>query len=90
MSAWEYTVTPLLLHQEARILNNWGLEGWELVAVQQGPQGGLIAFLLVLATTYVVKRFTHDQATRAIVVSYYWHFVDVVWIALFFMIYILK
>jgi len=52
--------------------------------------GGLIAFLFVLATTYVSKRFTHDQATRAIVVSYYWHFVDVVWIALFFMIYIIK
>lgn len=52
--------------------------------------GGLVAFLLVLATTYVTRRFTHDQATRAIVVSYYWHFVDVVWIALFFMIYILK
>jgi len=52
--------------------------------------GGLIAFLFVLATTYVAKRFTHDEATRAIVVSYYWHFVDVVWIALFFMIYILK
>jgi cytochrome c oxidase subunit III len=52
--------------------------------------GGLIAFLFVLATTYVVKRFSHDEATRAIVVSYYWHFVDVVWIALFFMIYILK
>jgi len=52
--------------------------------------GGLIAFLFVLATTFVTKRFTHDQATRAIVTSYYWHFVDVVWIALFFMIYILK
>ncbi len=52
--------------------------------------GGLIAFLLVLATTFVAKRFTHEQATRAIVVSYYWHFVDIVWIALFFMIYILK
>jgi cytochrome c oxidase subunit 3 len=52
--------------------------------------GGLVAFILVLATTYVAKRYTHDQATRAIVVSYYWHFVDVVWIALFFMIYILK
>ena len=52
--------------------------------------GGLVAFLFVLATTYVSKRFTHDQATRAIVVSYYWHFVDVVWIALFFMIYVLK
>ena len=52
--------------------------------------GGLIAFLFVLATTFVTKRFTHDQATRAIVTSYYWHFVDVVWIALFFMIYVLK
>ena len=52
--------------------------------------GGLVALLLVLATTYVARRFTHEQATRAIVVSYYWHFVDVVWIALFFMIYILK
>lgn len=52
--------------------------------------GGLMAFLLVLATTYIAKRFTHQQASRAIVVSYYWHFVDVVWIALFFMIYILK
>jgi cytochrome c oxidase subunit 3 len=52
--------------------------------------GGLVAFLFVLATTFVAKRFTHDQATRAIVTSYYWHFVDVVWIALFFMIYILK
>lgn len=52
--------------------------------------GGLVAFLFVLATTFVTKRFTHDQATRAIVTSYYWHFVDVVWIALFFMIYVLR
>ena len=52
--------------------------------------GGLIAFLLVLATTYISKKFTHDHASRAIVVSYYWHFVDVVWIALFAMIYILR
>lgn len=52
--------------------------------------GGLIAFLFVLARTYVAKRFTHQQATSAIVVSYYWHFVDIVWIALFSMIYILQ
>jgi cytochrome c oxidase subunit 3 len=26
----------------------------------------------------------------AIVVSYYWHFVDVVWIGLFFTIYVIK
>ena len=52
--------------------------------------GGLIAFLFVLARTYVAKRFTHEQATSAIVVSYYWHFVDVVWIALFTTIYLVK
>jgi cytochrome c oxidase subunit III len=52
--------------------------------------GGLVAFLFVLARTYVARRFTHEQATSAIVVSYYWHFVDVVWVALFSMIYILQ
>src|SRR3954463_3612089 len=32
--------------------------------------GGLIAFLFVLGRTYVARRFTHNQATSAIVVSY--------------------
>src|SRR5689334_2599454 len=52
--------------------------------------GGLIAFLFVLGRTYLAKRFTHEQAVSAIVVSYYWHFVDVVWIGLFFTIYVIK
>jgi cytochrome c oxidase subunit 3 len=52
--------------------------------------GGLFAFLFVLLRTYKAKRFTHDQEISAIVVSYYWHFVDVVWIGLFFVIYVLK
>ncbi|WP_460769114.1 aa3-type cytochrome oxidase subunit III [Nocardiopsis nanhaiensis] len=52
--------------------------------------GGLIAFLIMLGRTYAAKRFTHQQATSAIVVSYYWHFVDVVWVALFFTIYFLQ
>ncbi|MDQ1584697.1 MAG: cytochrome c oxidase subunit [Actinomycetota bacterium] len=52
--------------------------------------GGLIAFLLILGRTFSAKRFTHGQATGAIVVSYYWHFVDVVWIALFATIYLIK
>jgi cytochrome c oxidase subunit III len=51
---------------------------------------GLIAFLFILGRTYAEKRFTHETATSAIVVSYYWHFVDVVWIGLFGMIYILQ
>ncbi|WP_443678498.1 aa3-type cytochrome oxidase subunit III [Phycicoccus mangrovi] len=52
--------------------------------------GGLIAFLLIIGRTFTTRRYTHAQATGAVVTSYYWHFVDVVWIALFLMIYVLK
>lgn len=52
--------------------------------------GGLIAFLLVIGRAYAVKNFGRKEMTTSIVVSYYWHFVDVVWIALFFVIYFLK
>jgi cytochrome c oxidase subunit 3 len=52
--------------------------------------GGLIAFLFVLGRTFVARRFTHEQAVTAIVVSYYWHFVDVVWIGLFATNYLIK
>jgi cytochrome c oxidase, subunit III len=51
---------------------------------------GLVAFLLIIGRAYVAKRFGHYEATSAIVVSYYWHFVDVVWIALFFVVYFVK
>ena len=51
--------------------------------------GGLIAFLYAIARTMVTKTFTHEQTVTAMVVSYYWHFVDVVWIVLFAAIYIL-
>jgi len=52
--------------------------------------GGLIAFLLVLGRVFAVRNFGHKEATSAIVISYYWHFVDVVWIGLFLVIYVLK
>jgi cytochrome c oxidase subunit 3 len=51
--------------------------------------GGLIAFIFMLARS-TMGRFTPAQATSAIVVSYYWHFVDVVWIGLFAMIYLIR
>jgi cytochrome c oxidase subunit III len=51
--------------------------------------GGLFAFLFLLGRTYVAKRFTREQQISAIVVSYYWHFVDVVWIGLFTTIYLI-
>jgi cytochrome c oxidase subunit 3 len=51
--------------------------------------GGLFAFLFLLGRTYAAKRFTREQQISAIVVSYYWHFVDVVWIGLFTTIYLI-
>lgn len=52
--------------------------------------GGLIAFLFLLGRSFSAKRFTHHEETTAIVTSYYWHFVDVVWIALFAVIYLVR
>ncbi|MFT4299031.1 MAG: heme-copper oxidase subunit III [Aeromicrobium sp.] len=60
-----------------------GFHGMHVVA-------GLLAFLLVIGRTFVTRKFTHEQAISAIVVSYYWHFVDVVWVALFASIYLLR
>ncbi|MEN3361574.1 MAG: cytochrome c oxidase subunit [Mycobacteriales bacterium] len=51
--------------------------------------GGLIAFVFMLLRS-TMGRFTPAQATSAIVVSYYWHFVDVVWIGLFATIYLIR
>jgi cytochrome c oxidase subunit 3 len=52
--------------------------------------GGLLAFLFLMGRSFTSKRFGHHEATTAIVTSYYWHFVDVVWIALFATIYLIK
>jgi cytochrome c oxidase subunit 3 len=52
--------------------------------------GGLIAFLFVIARSYATRRYGHHDAIFAVAVSYYWHFVDVVWIGLFTVIYIIK
>lgn len=51
--------------------------------------GGLAAFVYVLLRSYRGS-YTPEKAVTAIVVSYYWHFVDVVWIGLFGAIYLLK
>lgn len=51
---------------------------------------GIVAFLLVIGRMYAVKNFTVKEETSAVVVSYYWHFVDVVWIILFVVVYVIK
>ncbi len=51
---------------------------------------GLIAFLLMIGRIQAIKVFTHRDAMSMVAVSYYWHFVDAVWIGLFLVIYVLK
>ncbi len=51
--------------------------------------GGLVAFIYLLIRS-TMGRFTPAQATAAIVVSYYWHFVDIVWVGLFATIYFVR
>src|SRR5262245_53933698 len=43
---WEYSTVPLLVHATKQILDNWGDDGWELVAVVPGPSAEqLVAYL---------------------------------------------
>lgn len=37
MTKWEYATAPVLIHATQQILNNWGLDGWELVQIVPGP-----------------------------------------------------
>src|SRR6266702_3895895 len=37
MAKWEYATVPLLVHATKQILDNWGDDGWELVALVPGP-----------------------------------------------------
>lgn len=52
--------------------------------------GGLIAFLFVLGRSFAANRFGELEAGAAVVTSYYWHFVDVIWIGLFIIIYFIR
>lgn len=50
---------------------------------------GILAFIVVLLRVSKSK-FTPAQATAAMVTSYYWHFVDVVWIGVFITLYLVQ
>ena len=40
MQKWEYATVPLLVHATKQILDNWGEDGWELVAGRARPEPG--------------------------------------------------
>jgi cytochrome c oxidase subunit III len=76
---------------------SWGLREWYVLTflmglyfdLGQSYEYYLVAFIFLLGRTYAARTFTHEQQVSAIVVSYYWHFVDVVWIGLFTVIYLI-
>ncbi len=37
MTKWEYATAPVLVHATKQILDSWGVDGWELVAIVPGP-----------------------------------------------------
>ena len=46
MTKWEYVTVPVLVHATKQILDTWGADGWELVAVVPGPNPEqLVAYL---------------------------------------------
>ena len=46
MQKWEYATVPLLVHATKQILDNWGDDGWELVALVPGPNAEqLVAYM---------------------------------------------
>lgn len=52
--------------------------------------GGLFGMVLMGVRAWKSKHFGHRTAPAVEFLSYYWHFVDVVWIALFAAIFLLK
>jgi hypothetical protein len=44
MTTWEYATVPLIVHATKQILDNWGVDGWELVQVLTTPEGNLVAY----------------------------------------------
>ena len=50
---------------------------------------GIIAFIVVMLRV-AKSKFTPAQATAAMVTSYYWHFVDVIWIGVFVTLYLVQ
>ncbi|MQA85201.1 MAG: heme-copper oxidase subunit III [Streptosporangiales bacterium] len=92
VGAQAYEYTTLILHEGLTMGSSAFGSVFYITTGFHGMHvtGGLIAFLFLLGRTYAAKRYTHEQATSAVVVSYYWHFVDVVWIGLFTTIFLIQ
>ena len=74
----------------SRFIQSNSIKNGKVVVVLAGRYAGRKAVVVKANEEGGAKKFGHAEATSAIVVSYYWHFVDVVWIGLFLIVYVLK
>lgn len=86
MQISDYIGRPFPIDKDAYSSAFYTLTGFHFLHVL----GGLVGMILVAARVIKTRRFGHRTVPTIEFLSYYWHFVDVVWVALFLAIFVLK
>lgn len=86
MQISDYIGRPFALDKDAYSSCFYTLTGFHFLHVA----GGLLAMIIVGIRVLRTPRFGHRTMPAIEMLSYYWHFVDVVWIAMFLVIFVLK
>ncbi len=86
MQISDYLSRPFSISRDAYGSAFYTLTGFHFLHVA----GGLVAMIIVGVRVYRTPRFGHRTMPAIEMLSYYWHFVDVVWVAMFLAIFVLK
>jgi cytochrome c oxidase subunit III len=86
MQISDYLGRPFPIYKDAYASAFYTLTGFHWLHVM----GGLIGMIIIGIRVAKSKKFGHRTAPAIEFLSYYWHFVDIVWIALFLAIFVLK
>jgi cytochrome c oxidase subunit 3 len=86
MQISDYIGRPFGIDKDAYGSAFYTLTGFHFLHVA----GGLVAMIIVGARVLRTPRFGHRTVPSIEMLSYYWHFVDVVWVAMFLTIFVLK
>ncbi|MGH9072317.1 MAG: cytochrome c oxidase subunit 3, partial [Acidimicrobiales bacterium] len=82
----DYVSRPFAISTDAYGSAFYTLTGFHFLHVA----AGLVGMLIIGTRVWKTRRFGHRTMPPVEFLSYYWHFVDVVWIALFLAIFVLK
>ena len=86
MQISDYIGRPFPISKDAYSSAFYTLTGFHFLHVA----GGLLGMILIGVRVMRTKRFGHRTIPPVEFLSYYWHFVDIVWVALFLVIFVLK